>query len=933
MTPSAALNAGLSDVAKNAAPMTELPEITPGTFSRRYTKKGVDVYSMTEWNFRTTTITDDGGKVIFEQKNVEAPVFWSDLALNIVASKYFRGTPGTPARESSVRAMIHRVAHTISDWGRKDGYFATEEDAQAFEDELTYILLFQCASFNSPVWFNVGTEPRPQCSACFINSVEDSMESILTLAKTEGMLFKYGSGTGTNLSPLRSSKEYVKGGGLASGPVSFMKGYDAFAGVIKSGGKTRRAAKMVILNVDHPDILDFVESKQREEAKAHALIDAGYDGSVNGEAYSSVYFQNANHSVRVTDAFMESFVRGDNFSTRAVQDGRIIDTMPAKEMMNRMAKAAHGCGDPGVQFDDVINKWHTCKGTDRIQASNPCSEYMFLNDTACNLASINLMKCVDDAGAFSAESFRHMCTVLISAQEILVDEASYPTERIGVNSHKFRPLGLGYANLGALLMNMGIPYDSAEARGWCGAITAIMNGAAYAQSARIACQKGPFSEYELNKESMLDVMRMHQDAVEKIEKPASGPAWRLSMLSGMIDVARAVWKETLQEGLKYGYRNAQATVLAPTGTIAFMMDCDTTGIEPDIALVKYKRLSGGGTLKIVNQSVRPALERLGYTAGEINTIIAYVDEHETIEGAPYLKDEDLSVFDCAFRPRSGKRTIAPMGHVHMMAAAQPFLSGAISKTVNLPEDSTVADIEEIYVTSWKLGLKAVAMYRDGCKRSQPLSTAKKGNPAPASASVAPEPQTKPKPFRRRLPTERQALTHRFEIQGHEGYITVGMFEDGTPGEIFLKMSKEGSTISGLMDTIATLTSMALQYGVPLHALVKKFGHVRFEPSGFTTNPQIPMSKSIVDYTFRWLASRFLSEEDRHAFGIIGAQAPKQEKTTEAPAATAVMQQEESGKFAFYNQVDAPLCSVCGSITVRNASCYLCPTCGTSNGCS
>ncbi len=922
-----------------------------GRFFRRHTQPGQDVYAMTEWNRRTAAITDDSGKVIFEQREIEAPVFWSDLAVNIVAAKYFRGAPGTPEREKSIRSLIFRVASTMANWGREDGYFASEEDAKTFEDELTYILLFQHASFNSPVWFNVGTEPRPQCSACFINSVDDSMDSILTLAKTEGMLFKHGSGTGTNFSSLRSSKELVRGGGIASGPVSFMKGFDAFAGVIKSGGKTRRAAKMAILDVSHPDIVEFIECKHNEEKKAHTLIDSGYDGSVNGEAYSSVYFQNANHSVRVPDAFMQAYIEDGTWQTRAVTTGEPMETFAARELMGKIAAAAHACGDPGFQFDDVINRWHTCKATDRIHASNPCSEYMFLDNTACNLASVNLMKYFDvETAAFDVDGFRYACEIVFSAQEIVVDRASYPTERIGVNSHRFRPLGLGYANLGALFMNLGVPYDSDEARGWCGALTALLNGSGYLQSARIAAQKGPFAGYPENRDSMLGVMRMHREAVEQIARPEGLEPWRRDALNALVDSARQVWDEVLEQGERYGFRNAQATVLAPTGTIAFMMDCDTTGIEPDIALVKYKRLSGGGTLKIVNQSVRHALNRLKYTEQEVKTILAYIDEHETIEGAPYLKDEHVAIFDCAFRPRNGKRTILPMGHVRMMAAAQPFLSGAISKTVNLPEDATIKDIEDVYVASWKLGLKALAIYRDGCKRSQPLSTAKKASTAAsgsesARGEAAPVVAAKPKPFRRRLPAERYAMTHRFEIQGHEGYITVGMYEDGTPGEIFLKMSKEGSTFSGMMDTVATLTSMALQYGVPLPALVKKFGHVRFEPNGFTTNPQIPMAKSIVDYTFRWLASKFLTEDECRELGLQvkndkpaglmpGPVFARSTAVEPAPSAGTVDEKTTvESLLTFHNQTDAPLCSYCGSITVRNGSCYLCQTCGASNGCS
>jgi ribonucleoside-diphosphate reductase alpha chain len=924
-------------------------------FKRLFTKAGHDVYAMLEWNRRTAVITDDAGKPIFEQHEIEAPVSWSDLALNIVASKYFRGAPGTPQRENSVRTLIFRVANTIATWGRRNGTFHSEEDAKTFEDELTWLLLFQHASFNSPVWFNVGTEPRPQCSACFINAVEDSMESILGLTRTEGMLFKYGSGSGTNFSTLRSSRERVKGGGIASGPVSFMKGLDAFAGVIKSGGKTRRAAKMAILDVGHPDILDFIECKRREEAKAHALIDSGYDGAVNGEAYSSIFFQNANNSVRVSDRFMEEYLSDGAHVTRAVTTGEIVETLPAREVMQKLAAATHACGDPGIQFDDTINRWHTAKASGRINASNPCSEYMFLDDTACNLASVNLMRFhrpgAGRTGAsvlggdrmsqiaedeFDLEGFRHACEIMITAQEIIVGESSYPTEAITANSQRYRPLGLGYANLGALLMHLGLPYDSHEGRAFCGAITAILTGAAYLQSARLAAHLGPFDAWPENRESMLGVLRLHRDAIDRIDVSIDGesPEWRIAALTRLIAAARTVWDEVLVAGERHGFRNAQATVLAPTGTIAFMMDCDTTGIEPEIALIKYKRLSGGGTLKIVNQSVRPALERLGYAETAIKTILAHVDEHETIEGASYLKSEDLGVFDCAFRPKAGHRSIGPMGHVRMMAAAQPFLSGAISKTVNMGHETSIEEVEEVFVTSWKMGLKAIAVYRDGCKRSQPLSTAGKKTPAAATATaVAP---ALSKPFRRRLPAERHSISHRFEIQGHEAYITVGKYEDGAPGEIFLKMSKEGSTFSGLTDTIATLTSIALQYGVPLSALVRKFSHVRFEPSGFTNNPRIPMAKSVVDYCFRWLASKFLSEEERRAVGILERATPAAiaPATTDAPEpATAVAPEPASPGGAFQNLADAPLCSFCGSIMVRNGSCYLCSTCGTSNGCS
>ena len=933
---------------------------------RIFTREGEDVYSMVEWNFRTAAITDDSGKVIFEQKDVSAPVTWSDLAVNIVASKYFRGSINTPEREKSIRSLISRVVETISNWGRKGGYFFSEEDAKTFEDELTYILLFQIAAFNSPVWFNVGVEQKPQTSACFINSVDDTMESILNLTRIEGMLFKYGSGSGTNYSSLRSSKESVRGGGKASGPVSFMKGLDAFAGVIKSGGKTRRAAKMAILNIDHPDIIDFIECKLHEEKKAHALIDAGYDGSVNGEAYASVFFQNANNSVRVTDNFMEEYLGDGQYQTHFVTTGDIAETMSAREVMQKMSASAHACGDPGIQFDDIINRWNPCKNSGRINASNPCAEYMFLDNTACNLSSINLLKFHDPLGViFDIDKFIHTAQVMVTAQEILVDESSYPTESIAENSHRYRPLGLGYANLGSLLMHLGIPYDSHQGRAWCGAITTLLTGTAYMQSSVIASAMGAFDAYEENRESFINVIRMHRDEIERIDI-SSETAERAEKLFDIVAKARSVWDSALENGARCGFRNAQATVLAPTGTIAFMMDCDTTGIEPDIALIKYKKLSGGGTIKIANNSVRPSLKRLGYSEDEIRTILAYLDEHETIEGAPYLKDCDLQVFDCAFRPSAGRRFIAPMGHLRMMSAAQPFLSGAISKTVNMPNDATIKDIEEAFVSAWKLGLKAVAVYRDGCKRAQPLSTGAAKEKQNAAQLIS------QRPLRKRLPAERRSITHRFDIQGFEAYITVGMYDDGTPGEIFLKMSKEGSTFSGLTDTIATLTSIALQYGVPLSALVRKFSHVRFEPSGFTNNHEIPMAKSIVDYCFRWLASKFLSEEERHSLGILDRRTSlpqKEEKkssdcsdnnccdeshctetqraeTQRAETQQAADQQAETQRAAafnletetnqaktFQNQSDAPFCPYCGSVMIRNASCYLCLTCGTSNGCS
>ncbi|MBA2570566.1 MAG: vitamin B12-dependent ribonucleotide reductase, partial [Chloroflexi bacterium] len=705
---------------------------------------------------------------------------------------------------------------------------------------------------------------------CFINSVDDNMGSIMDLAKTEAMLFKYGSGAGVNLSTLRGSKERMSGGGIASGPVSFMKGFDAFAGVVKSGGKTRRAAKMVILDADHPDVLDFIDSKASEEKKAWALIDAGYDGSFTGEAYGSIFFQNANHSVRVSDAFMKAVEADADWTTHEVTTGQPVETHKAREIFRKMAEAAHICGDPGIQYDTTINDWHTCAASDRIYASNPCSEYMFLNDTACNLASLNLMKFVRDDGEFDAEAFRFGCKITITAQEILVDNASYPTPRIERNSHLFRPLGIGYANLGALLMSRGLAYDSDEGRAYAAAITAIMTGASYRQSAEVARDHGgPFADYAKNEKPFLRVISKHRQAAYAIsdrDVPAE-----------LVGAARLTWDEALELGTQHGYRNSQVSVLAPTGTIAFYMDCDTTGIEPDIALIKYKKLVGEGFLKIVNQTVPAALRKLGYSPQQVVEIVKYIDERETIEGAPGLKPEHLPVFDCAFKPVNGERSIHYMGHVRMMGATQPFLSGAISKTVNMPEAATPVDIEDVYLQGWKLGLKAIAIYRDGSKRSQPLSTGKKkdsgagaeaAQAAAALASVSAGLTGEPKPYRRRLPDERRALTHKFQVSGHEGYITVGLYPDGQPGEIFLKMAKEGSTVSGLMDSLATMTSIALQYGVPLRDLVNKFAHSRFEPAGFTGNQEIPIAKSIVDYVFRWMGSRFLSKDERDALGII-----------------------------------------------------------------
>ncbi len=893
-------------------------------FDRVYTQPGVDPFSTVEWEKRDVVITGDKGEVIFEQKGVEFPTSWSQMATKVVVSKYFRGMLGTKEREDSLKQLISRVVNTIVSWGERQLYFANHEDRDTFRDELTYLLLHQHASFNSPVWFNCGVEKEPQCSACFINSVEDTMESILGLAKTEGMLFKYGSGTGTNLSPLRSSREHLHGGGTASGPVSFMKGYDAFAGVIKSGGKTRRAAKMVILNADHPDIMDFIKCKASEEKKAWALIEQGYDGSFNGEAYSSVYFQNANHSIRVTDDFMKAVENDEDWTTRYVKSGEKCETYKARELMGSIAEGTHICGDPGMQFDSTINRWHTCPNSGRINASNPCSEYMFLDDTACNLASLNALKYRNPDGSFDIESFKHSVRVMISAQEFIVDNASYPTEMIENNSHLYRTLGLGYANLGALLMASGLPYDSQPGRDYAAAITSIMCGEAYAQSARIAHGVGTFEEFEKNREPMLNVIDMHRKAAYQLNK--------VGVPADLYEQSRTVWDEAYQLGEQYGYRNAQVTVLAPTGTIGFMMDCDTTGVEPDIALVKYKNLVGGGVLKIVNNTIPKALQQLGYEQAQIDEIIKYIDENDTIEGAPHLLEEDLPVFDCAFRAANGKRSIHYMGHIRMMGAVQPFISGAISKTVNLPKDATVREIEKAYIESWKLGLKAVAIYRDGCKRTQPLNTSQEekkeeDSQKPAKVTSVME----PKPYRKRLPEERQAITHKFSIAGHEGYITVGLYPDGKPGEIFLTMAKEGTVVSGLMDNFATAVSLTLQYGVPLKVLCNKFAHTRFEPAGFTGNPEIPIAKSITDYIFRWLASKFLTKEERDAIGVIDR--GKHHDEEENQDVLFHSNEEEIKPLGFKVQEDAPPCHECGTMMVRNGACYKCLNCGTTSGCS
>ena len=1105
----------------SSATISASPRTQEGlTFSRRFSREGVSPYDEVQWERRTASITDTKGNTIFEQKDVEVPVDWSMTATNIVASKYLHGQMDTPERETGVRELVARVVETVRAWGEKGGYFASPVDAQIFHDELALMLLTQRVAFNSPVWFNVGCdrlEPEadgqnwhwdpvtggvryaatgyknPQCSACFINAVDDSLDSILTLAKTEGMLFKWGSGTGTNLSSLRGSMELLSGGGQASGPLSFMRGFDAFAGVIKSGGKTRRAAKMVILNVDHPDIVDFIECKSKEEQKAHTLIKAGYDGSgPDSEAFSSIFFQNANNSVRVSDEFMRAYEADGDFTTYTVKGHEPVKTYKARDIMNKIAESTWLCGDPGMQFDTTINKWHTSKNTARINASNPCSEYMFLDNSACNLASLNLLRFVTPAGAFDIPAYRHAISVTITAMEILVDNSGYPTEAISRNSHDYRPLGLGYANLGALLMACGLPYDSEAGRDLAASMTAIMCGQAYLQSAVIAAtcpplasatpltasvehQGGACPGYYVNREPFLDVIRMHRAEVNNIGKSraATSEPFHVPQLDALIDASRECWDMALLYGERCGFRNSQVTVLAPTGTIGFMMDCDTTGIEPDLALVKYKKLVGGGMIKIVNNTVPAALFKLGYSSDEVNAIVSYIDATGTIEGAPGIKPEHLSVFDCSFKPSKGTRSIHYMGHIKMMSATQPFLSGAISKTVNLPHEATVEDVAEAYAESWRQGIKAVAIYRDGSKGTQPLNTSMDTKKEPSALDavgsrmlghmaaaqpaaeadlktleahasdkvevsakqlqaaaqafqkaleevakaaavpvVAATPQVTPtrevpkeaqdlhappRAVRHRLQEERASITHKFSIGGHEGYITVGLYPNGQPGEIFIRMAKEGSTVSGLMDAFATSISLALQHGVPLRVLCEKFAHTRFEPSGWTGNEQIGYAKSLMDYIFRWLNLRFLSGEQLMLFAGL---APK---TPQLPASPTLLENESEdgapmessshlarlaeevakrlnqvassgghgsvypgGGIApeaqpehrgpvgqmnmpslqdrglyhaadamrdMYDMGDAPSCNVCGAIMVRNGSCYRCMSCGSTSGCS
>jgi ribonucleoside-diphosphate reductase alpha chain len=977
---------------------------------RVFSDAKVKPFDQIEWEKRTAEITDDSGKVIFKQENVEVPKSWSQLATKVVVSKYFYGEQNTSERETSVKQLIGRVCRTIADWGIKDGYFS-KEDGELFYDELTWLCANQYGAFNSPVWFNVGLyhqygvgknsaqgnwfyNPKtkkaeraptqyqyPQGSACFIQSVQDNMEDIMRLAYSEAMLFKYGSGTGTDLSPIRSSKEKLSGGGRPSGPMSFLKVYDQVANVVKSGGKTRRAAKMNTLRDWHGDIEEFIDAKQREEKKAWALIEQGYDGSYNGDAYGSVMYQNENLSVRASDEFMDAAINGKEWWTKTVKGLPLQKKDPSK-LLDKIAEGTWICGDPGMQYDGAIQKWHTCKGTEPIHSTNPCSEYVFLNNTACNLASLNLMKFKREDGVFDIERFKAAVRVYITAQEILVDNASYPTKEIAENSHIFRTLGLGFANLGSLIMSYGFPYDSDEGRALAGAITAVMTGHAYEQSAEISRITGAFAGYKDarcsgvektvakdNVESMLGVIQLHRDAVENIQ-----PSKEFTYLK---DEARKCWDRALARGKEFGYRNAQVTVLAPTGTIAFLMDCDTTGVEPDIALVKYKLLAGGGMLKIVNRGVADALRRLKYSENQIAGILAHIEKHDTIEDvtengvtiASGLKAEHVGIFDCAFKPAKGKRSIGYMAHLKMMGATQPFISGAISKTVNLPNEATVADIRDTYIEAWKMGLKCVAIYRDGSKRSQPLNT-KRTNEGGAKTEVAESSRVEEleaeiaklrelagQPLRRRLPDTRNAITHKFDIAGHEGYLTVGLFEDGQPGELFITMAKEGSTIGGLMDSIGTLTSMAFQYGVPLEALLRKFAHQRFEPSGFTKNPEIRNASSIIDYVFRFLALNFipgyreattasinqpelvmpgLVEEMKKKINRPVADLPLSDDVISLPPIKPVSNgngHAKSTSAGVVNQHDAPTCPNCGHVAVRNGACYKCLNCGESLGCS
>jgi ribonucleoside-diphosphate reductase alpha chain len=915
------------------APATPLAEntVVDETASlavRRYfTIPGRDPFDEIEWEIRDAFIPGKE-KPVFDQKDVEFPKFWSQTATNIVAQKYFRGRMTSPERERSVKQMIGRVVDTISGWGRTDGYFATEEEAETFEAELKAILVNQLASFNSPVWFNVGFEEKPQCSACFILSIDDSMDSILDWIRREGVIFRGGSGSGVNLSSLRSSKEQLSKGGYASGPVSFMRGADASAGTIKSGGKTRRAAKMVVLDVDHPDIEEFIWCKAYEEKKARVLEQAGYDMSLDSSDWASIQYQNANNSVRVTDAFMEAVETDGDWNLTARTDGAVVETVKARKILKDMAEAAWQCADPGVQYDTTINNWHTLPNTSRINASNPCSEYMSIDDSACNLASLNLMKFRREDGELDVEAFEHAVDVMFLAQEIAVGNSSYPTAEIEANAKAFRQLGLGYANLGALLMARGLPYDSDEGRAYAAAITGLMTGRAYRKSAEIAGRMGPFAGYKPNAAAMIGVMAQHRAAVGNIQDSDVIPA-------DLLGACRQAWDDVLNLGEIHGYRNAQSTVLAPTGTISFMMDCDTTGVEPDFSLVKSKKLVGGGEITIVNKSVQMALEKLGYTPAEGEEIVAFVDERNTVVSAPYVKSEHYPVFDCAV----GDRAIHYTGHTKMMGAVQPFISGAISKTVNLPEAATVDEVAKLFVDSWKLGVKAIAIYRDNCKVAQPLSGKKDGGAQTlldAATAAPPLPATR----RRRLPDDRVEVGRKFRVGDYEGYIHVGLYDDGTPGDIFVDIAKEGTTLAGLMNAIMISVSLGLQYGVPLEVYVSKFAHMRFEPSGMTNDPDIRAAKSIVDYIFRWMGKKFLTVDQQEEIGILSAEVRARlaegyrnggdvPQSIKAPAEMA-----PPGQTALFNAFeDAQECAKCGGRMVRTGSCYTCRDCGTNTGCS
>ena len=932
---------------KRSSPATEATESKGGRRPSRdeiipvprLVPRGKTAFDTVEWTLHDAQIKNADGKVIFEQKGIRVPSTWSETSVNIAASKYFRVIGGR--RENSVDGMIRRVCHWIADRGLELGYLDTSQEAAQLEESLSYLMVQQMAAFNSPVWFNVGVRNPPQCSACFIQSVTDDMESILALSASEGRLFKGGSGTGTNFSSLRGSHERLSGGGIASGPVSFMRAFDAMAGVIKSGGTTRRAAKMVILNMDHPDIVDYIECKVREEDKAMALIREGFSSNFDGtdpdSAYASIAYQNANHSVRIPDSFMEAVLHDKEWKTTNRTDGSVAGQYPARELWRKLAYAAWRCGDPGVQFDDITNDWHTCPTTGRINASNPCSEYLFLDDTACNLASINLMRFLDGKGNFDSELFRQAVRTMIIAMEIIVDASSYPTSTIAQNSHDYRPLGLGYANLGSLLMQYGYPYDSEEGRTLAGALSALLSAEGYHMSAEIAKRVGTFPGFDKNRTPMLRVMNKHLAAAEKVSK-------EVPELKTLVTTAVDRWHDTVKAGELWGYRNAQISVIAPTGTIGLLMGCDTLGLEPELSLLKVKNLVGGGTMRMMNRTALTALARLGYSTAEQTAIQKHIEETGTVEGAPGLKSEHLAVFDCALAPAGGNRTIAPMGHLQMLGSVQPFLSGGASKTINLPNDATVEDIEKIYLEAWRLGVKSVALYRDGCKASQPYETGKRAAAGPAGPL---------KPTRERLPDERDAITHHFSVGGHDGYVTVGLYPDGRPGELFFRVTKEGSTVNGLMDSLGISMSMALQHGVPLKDLVRKLAHLRFEPAGATNNPKIRFAKSIPDYVARWLAIEFLTEAERRSIGLEGPAAEgngnghgngagngSAAKASTAPASPSTFQSKPLDAFTppapvelHLTDEDAPSCAMCGGIMVRSGTCYACTVCGSTSGCS